>query len=319
MGRAPSRPTVHCGVTTLMIEVSSRPARRDDLPFIGKLCARSVSIHQEGIGYPRCEDETELLAELALYENAFEDSIFVVCGPDGSPIGFAGFLVSDTDDVRYLIGPLLDGPWRTAPVAAEVLRELAERPVGGRPLVCYVEDENTVLVQALQDTGWKPGAVQLEMRYEVSATAVPRMEEETHSVRRLTGREDPAFPRVAELLGRQHGWSSDFATRLADYLDDCYHVALVEEHGYVAGCVLWVYVEDTDFGRLDYLSVDEAFRCRSRGSVLTRHVLADAHRTDSVEYVYLSLDPSNEVAHRLYRRHGFTDNVRSRKFTHECQ
>ncbi len=300
-----------------MTEVNLRPAQRTDLPFIGKLCARSTSIPHEGIGYPRCEDETELLAELALYGNELEDHLFVACDQEGGHVGFGGYLVSDTDEVSYVIGPLLLDPWRTVPVVAKVLRRLVECPVGGGHLLNYVEDDNVVLIQALRDTGWQPGSVQLEMQYDISATMEPAVEAAaTLSLRRLTDRDDPAFHAVANLLGRQHGWTSDSAARLADYLDDGYHVALSEQDGRLAGCVLWIYVEDTDFARLDYLAVGEEFRRQTHGSTLTRHVLADAHRTSGLNYVYLSLDPANEVAHRLYRRCGFTDNVRSRKFTY---
>ena len=294
-----------------------RQARRSDLPLIGKLCARSVASPEEGIGYPRCEDETELLAELALYENTFEDNIVVVCDEANTPVGFAGFLVSDTDEASYLIGPMLEGPLRNASVAAEVLIRLVRLPIGGRPLLNYVVDDNSMLTQALRDTGWQAGEVHLEMRYQLAGVIAPVSGDDTHAIRRMAGPADPAFSAVAELLARQHGWTSDSSARLSDYLEDGYFVAVSERNGRLAGCVLWVYLDGTDFGRLDYLSVDEPFQRRSCGSALTRHMLADAHRTDGVEYVYLSVDPTNTAAHRLYRRHGFTDNLRSRKFTHE--
>lgn len=301
-----------------MTTISLRPAQRADLPFIGKLCARSTSIHHEGIGYPRCEDEKELLAELALYENSLEEHVFVVCDQAGDPVGVTGFLVDDDDEPTYTIGPLLDGPWRTAAVAAEVLRWLVESPLGGRRLLNYVEEDNVVLVEALRDNGWQPGEVHLEMRYEVAATNTPpAVVADTPPIRRLTGRDDPAFGAVADLVGRQHGWTSNAATRLADLLDDGYHVALSEQDGRLAGCALWIYLDNTDFGRLDYLSVDEAFRRRSYGSALATHALEDAHRTDGVEDMFLSLDPTNDVAHRLYLRCGFADSIRSRRFSYE--
>jgi len=85
-----------------MTTINLRPAQRADLPFIGKLCARSTSIHHEGIGYPRCEDEGELLAELALYENSLEEHVFVVCGQAGDPVGVTGFLVRACDFVERM-------------------------------------------------------------------------------------------------------------------------------------------------------------------------------------------------------------------------
>jgi ribosomal protein S18 acetylase RimI-like enzyme len=300
-----------------LTELGLRPALRADLPFIGGLCARSTSVSQEGSGYPRCEDETELLAELALYENSFEDNIFVVCDGAGQPVGFGGFLVSDTDDAGYLVGPMLTGTWRTTPVAADVVRQLVRLPIGGLVLLSYVEEDNVVLAQALIDCDWRPDEVRLEMCYDL--TGDPPMETGTghgFTVRRLTGPDDPAFRPTADLLGRQHRWSRPYAARLADYVDDGYHIVLAEQDDDLAGCAVWIHVEHTNFGRLDYLSVAEPFQRRSCGSLLTEHVLADAKHAEGVEHVYLSVDPANDVAHRLYLRHGFVDNVRSRKFVH---
>jgi ribosomal protein S18 acetylase RimI-like enzyme len=299
-----------------MVTLTLRPALPSDLPFLGALCARSTSIPQEGIGYPRCEDETELLAELALYDNKLQDSIRIVCeAASGRPLGFGGFLVSDTDETTYVVGPLLAGDDRTPEIAAEALRRLVGCPVGGKTLVNYVEEDNAVLSEALRETGWRPGSVQLEMRYEVAARPVPPPA--TWPIRPLEGARDPAFGQVAALLARQHRWTSGPEARLAGYLDDGYRVALTEDEGHLAGCVLWIYLDDTDFGRLDYLSVDEPFQRRGLGTALTRHMLADAHRTKDIEYVYLSLDPANAGAHLLYQGCGFADTVRSRKYVHD--
>ncbi|WP_408638789.1 GNAT family N-acetyltransferase [Nocardia gipuzkoensis] len=71
------------------------------------------------------------------------------------------------------------------------------------------------------------------------------------------------------------------------------------------------------FGRLDYLSVAEEFRGRSYGSTLTRHVLAEAARTEGIERVYLSVDPANDIARRVYRACGFTEGIAWRKYSYE--
>lgn len=299
-----------------MVELTLRPANSSDLPWIGKLCASSTGNPAEGIGYPRCEDEHELLAELALYEHRLEDNILVACTPAGDPIGFGGFLVSDTDEASFVIGPLIAAEWRTPVVTAEFLRLLVAQPLGGRVLSNYIEEGNTILEQALLDTGWHPGKVQLEMRYDLASAALPDRGP-AHPVRPLNGQDDPAFGPMAELLARHHGWGNDPQARLADYLEDGYLVAVSEQDGRPVGCVLWIYVDGTNFARLDYLSVDEDFRGKGHGSTMVRHVLLDAQEHPGTEYLFLSVDPENDPAYEIYRRHGFVDNVRSRKYTYD--
>ncbi|WP_280439108.1 GNAT family N-acetyltransferase [Nocardia cyriacigeorgica] len=303
-----------------MSTISIRPACADDLGFIGTLLARSCTVRAEGTGYPRCDDENELLAELALYDNRLEDHVFTACDADGAPIGMGGFLVSDSDSAAYLIGPLLDGPWRTVDNARAVLRLLMDQSIAPPAVASYLEEENVVLAQALRASGWEPGPAQLEMVCPLpvpTATGSPLADQAT--LRRLRGAADPAFPVLAKLLASHHRWSSDPLERLGDYLDDGYQVVVMESAGRPAGCVLWIPVPDTDFGRLDYLSVAEEFRGRGFGSALTRQALAEAAADGRIERIYLSVDPANEIARRLYLACGFEAGTSSRKYSYRQQ
>ncbi|MGY1896048.1 GNAT family N-acetyltransferase [Nocardia gipuzkoensis] len=301
-----------------MSEISLRSATGVDLSFIGKLCARSMSVPAEGIGYPRCANEHELLAELALYDNTVEDHLFIVCDAAGATVGCAGLLVSDTDAVCYLVGPLLHGAWRTIDTARHSLQLLLAQQVAPRALISYIVDDNVVLAEALQRNGWRRGPAQLEMSCETpAADSDCVVAGGPKPIRRLANSGDRAFPAAAKMLGRHHHWSSDPLARLSDYLDDGYQVVVLESAGRLVGCALWIHVSGTDFGRLDYLSVAEEFRGRSYGSTLTRHVLAEAARTEGIERVYLSVDPANEIARRVYRACGFTEGIASRKYSYE--
>lgn len=114
-----------------MRNVSIRQATTADLPLIGMLCARSVSVRSEGIGYPRCADETEFLTELALYDLELEENVLIICDEFGAPIGCTGFLVSDTDAACYLIGPLLLSGARTVAIFRQALELAVTHPVAG--------------------------------------------------------------------------------------------------------------------------------------------------------------------------------------------
>jgi ribosomal protein S18 acetylase RimI-like enzyme len=257
------------------------------------------------------------LAEIALYDNVMEDHLFVVCDAEGAAVGCTGLLVSDTDAVSYLVGPLLHGAWRTVDIARQVVNlVLGKRDVTGA-LVGYIEDENVVLGEALQRTGWQRGAAQLEMSCEIRASdPVAVTAQGRHPIRRLAGSSDAAFGATATLLGRHHHWPSDPLARLHDYLEDGYQVAVLESSGRLVGCALWIHLSGTDFARLDYLSVAEEFQRRSYGKTLTRHVLAEAARTRAIKRIYLSVDPANEGARRVYRACGFEEGTASRKYSY---
>ncbi|MGK8510979.1 GNAT family N-acetyltransferase [Nocardia asiatica] len=187
-------------------------------------------------------------------------------------------------------------------------------------LVGYLVDDNVVLAEALRRNGWRRGTAQLEMSCEVpAAESGCRVTAGKGPIRRLMSSGDPAFPAVANLLARHHHWSSNPLARLAGYLDDGYRIAVAESSGQLVGCALWIHLNDTDFGRLDYLSVREEFRGRSYGSALTRHVLAEAARTRVIERIYLSVDPANEVARRVYRGCGFEEGIISRQYSYACE
>ncbi|MEV6278654.1 GNAT family N-acetyltransferase [Nocardia sp. NPDC051832] len=295
-----------------MFDVSLRPAASADLPFIGMLCARSTSISEEGLGYPRCDDESELLAELALYGNKFEQHVFIVEDVDGTAIGFGGYLISDTDSACYLIAPLLDRRYRTVDTATRAVEQLVAQPIAAPKQVSYLEESNLVLAEALLRAGWERGSAQLEMCCALSAANRGDMVS-GYPVRTVESKSDPLFADIAEMLAEHHHWTSDPLIRLSDYVADGYQVSVIELD-VLAACALWIRVADTAFGRLDYLSVAEAWRGKSLGTALTKHVLAEAVAVGGIEKMYLSVDPGNEAARRVYRACGFVDGTVSRQY-----
>jgi ribosomal protein S18 acetylase RimI-like enzyme len=109
-------------------------------------------------------------------------------------------------------------------------------------------------------------------------------------------------------------WRGDPSARLTSSLSkDGYRVALVEQDGQVAGCAFWMYLQGTNFGRLDYVAVHPDFRRRGIGEALVVQANSDARNTGA-HAMYLSLRSDNATAHRLYLRCGYTGTVRSTQF-----
>jgi GNAT superfamily N-acetyltransferase len=300
--------------------VVAHAATAADLPFIAGLFAASNERDELGIGYPRCDDAGELLAELALYNASLEDSFHVLRLADGQRVGALGFLFDDDMPFAYVAGPLLDGGARHR---LDDALACAERIARGRypALRNSVADGNREMIAALGRRGWSRQDESLEMVFELDQLPPSRPSSPSSPpgapIERLAGRDAPAFAAAARLLGRTHHWD-DPEGRLAEYLDQGYRVAFVRAPGRdeLAGAAAWLHLEQTCFSRLDYVSTHEDWRGRGIGAALVDHALADARRTGD-ERMYLALDPANAAAHRLYLRAGFRDNLRSIVYTLE--
>lgn len=66
------------------------------------------------------------------------------------------------------------------------------------------------------------------------------------------------------------------------------------------------------------MSSHEGWRGRGIAAALVQHAVADAQVAGD-QHMYLALDPANAAAHRVYRRAGFRDSVRSVVYALELQ
>lgn len=290
----------------------ARPSRPDDLDLLTELLRRASERDEEGIGYPRCDDADELLAELDLYGLRLEQAMSILETPDSEPVGAFGHLHAPDLDLAYLIGPLLR-PERRDPRAMSAALALA---VGAAPtgvkLRCSVVPANHLLTDALVARGWIPTVRNLEMVLEFAgpcADDLPHVPTDISVARLDPG--DPRFAAAAALIGRAHRWSGDCAARLRDHVEaDGYRVAVVGDGDQIRSAAAWVHLEGTSFSRLEYLASDEAWRGRGFAAALVRESLRDARARGS-ERVFLSVGPDNAAARRLYARCGFRDGVTS--------
>ncbi|MCB2300838.1 GNAT family N-acetyltransferase [Clostridium tagluense] len=78
-----------------------RYTQQDDYDFIGEMIDYSNKNIDKELGYPRCDNLGELLAEIELYENTLENSLFII-SYDDKPIALGGYLYTEGDDECYL-------------------------------------------------------------------------------------------------------------------------------------------------------------------------------------------------------------------------
>jgi ribosomal protein S18 acetylase RimI-like enzyme len=291
-----------------MHQLTARPAGPEDLERVERLCLRAVSSSEEGLGYPRCENREEMLAELAVYGLELAEGLWVLEGEQGQALGVTGLLFSHGDTSAFVIGPMLEPAERTPERMREAVARV-EALAGGRftALRNAVLSGNVLLSEALREAGWLPEHQSLEMEFRVPEGSARLPADSVSSIHRVTSPDDPVFPKLVHLLATTQRWREDPEARLREYLREGYRMAWLERGGELAGCAVWVFLEGTDFGRLEYVSTAPNSRRQGVGGALVEHVLQDASRAPGVVHMYLSLDPANESARRLYGRLGFIE------------
>lgn len=301
---------------------TTRPARRADLPFMETLLKRNYDSPEAGYAYPRCEHATELLAEIALYGLSLPRAVRIIESA-GRPVGVFGFLWDASSEgsgtmierasaaTAYAIGPLLVPRLRAQrhlAAAVERLERAAARRFSGVRL-CLTE-RNRVMKTLLEARGWRSGVRNLEMRWRPRRGGRDDAHRSTHVVSRIERPDDPRIPAAAALLASGFNWRDAPERRLIEYLEEGYRLGCVEQNGEAIGVGIWIPVEQTEFGRLEYVVVRPDRRRRGVATALVACALEDLRGAGNKE-VYLSVDPANVAARTLYRKRRFVATIRS--------
>lgn len=299
-----------------------RPARNADLPFMETLLKRNYDSLEAGYAYPRCEHAIELLAETALYGLSLPRAVRIIESA-GRPVGIFGFLWDASTEgngtmierasaaTAYSIGPLLVPRLRAQRhliVAVERLERAAARRFSGIRL-CLTE-RNRVMKTLLEARGWRAGVRNLEMRWRPRRGRRDNVHGPTHIVGRIERPDDPRIPAAAALLASGFNWRDAPERRLVEYLEEGYRLGCVEQNAEVIGVGIWISVEQTEFGRLEYVIVRPDRRRRGVATALVACALEDLRGAENKE-VYLSVDPANDAARTLYRKQRFVATIRS--------
>lgn len=300
-----------------------RRARHADLPFLERLLKRSYDRLEEGYAYPRCETAVELLAEFKLYGLRLAQAVRIM-EVEGKPVGAFGFLYSPEEAgsgtmierssraMAYGIGPYFEPRWRSRRRLEDVLahmERLAARRFGQLRL-CVIE-QNRELAGLLVGRGWSSRVSNLEMEWVTGDRQPPQPS--PFPVRRIESADDPRLPAAAAMLAESFDWKDAPEQRLREYLEEGYRLGCVEAECEVVGVGIWIPVEDTSFGRLEYVTVLPGWRRRKAGSALVRAAQDDLRAAGDKE-VFLSVDPENAAARALYRSQGFAETIHSTVF-----
>lgn len=306
----------------MLRRMTLRPARRSDLALIESQLKAQYDRPETGLAYPRCETATELLAEYKLYGLKWQRGLRIIESEEGEPLAAFGLLFSPEDvgsgtmiersnrAMAYGVGPYLHGEADPAVSNSTVIawmERLASRRF--RTLRLCVVSENVNLIALLLERNWMPKLENLEMNW-VAADNRGSKETFASPVERLVDAADARLAEVACLLSESFQWGDDALSRLREYLEEGYRIACVTDRGAIIGACVWIAVEDTAFGRLEYLAVDPARRRERVGAALVRTAIEDM-RTAGCDEVFLSVDLGATPARALYEAQGFRPSIRS--------
>lgn len=274
----------------------------DNCKFINELLSYSNHNNEFGIGYPRCEDFGELLSEVKLYYNTLNNSICIVYDEE-KPIAIGGFLYTDGESEGYFIGPIVSKEYYNKENVMDIMNIiLKSKKYNFEALKGVCTEENQILNKCYIDAGWIYRNTNREMCY----TIKNETKEVKWKINELSKDKLLECDEVFQILDRTFKWNGN-REEYTEFLKDEYKVACVLEDTKNIGVVVWSYLNDVDFSRLDYIVVDDNYRKKGIGESMINYVINDSKKK-GVKNIYLSTGINNKAAN-VYSKAGFYDTV----------
>lgn len=275
--------------------------------FIDEILSFTNKDNKYGIGYPRCDDFNELESEIEVYENTIDKSICLIFH-DENLVGLGGFLYTEGDSTGYFIGPLLKKEYYTKENVKEIINLIIKDSTYNFKLLISVPlEENVVLNQAFLEDGWTYKNTQREMCFDINEGE----REVKYSIKEMDRSELEGNEEIFRILNKTFKWEDD-RENYEELLREEYKTGCVfYENKKIIGLVVWAFLQDVKFSRLEYLVVDKKFRGRGIGESMINYVINDSR---AMEKIYLSTDIKNNAAN-LYSKVGFYDTVVSNIYT----
>ena len=274
---------------------------KDHIEFINDIFNFINENNEYGIGYPRCDDFNELASEVQVYENTVDNSICLIFHED-KLIGFGGFLYTEGETSGYLIGPLLKKEYPTKENIKEIINLILENSnYKFKSLIGVCLKENTVLNESYLESGLVHKSTQREMCFDIDK----KERKVDYNIKELKNEEVANSEEVFGILSKTFEWGED-RENFEELLRDEYKTACVfNEENKIVGLVVWAFLQDVSFSRLEYLVVDEEYRRRGIGKAMINYVINDSK---DMENIYLSTGIKNNAVN-LYSKIGFYDTL----------
>ncbi|MBN4056470.1 GNAT family N-acetyltransferase [bacterium AH-315-K05] len=290
-------------------EFTLKHAKQDDCNFISEMIDYSNKNIKAELGYPRCDDLEELLAEIEVYENLLEESICIIYHNE-KPIAIGGFLYTPGESDGYLIGPIvLEKYYQKSNIIKMIDLMLNSKKNLLADIRTVVSERNSLLHESLLENAWIYSERIREMRFDLENIKRSPVKYEITEVD-VTG--SVHIDTIFKLFDKTFGWKGDFE-KMEELLGDSNKVACIaDKTNSIIGVVAWSYLDDTNFSRLEYVAVEENQRRKGIGENLINHVINDGIN-NKMKHIYLSTDIDNNAAD-LYGKIGFYDTIVSKVY-----
>jgi ribosomal protein S18 acetylase RimI-like enzyme len=288
--------------------ISYREATERDFDFINELLCFSYENHSFGIGYPRGDLE-DIQEELSSYKQTVNETFYIVV-KQNEDIGIVGTILKENETL--LIGPILLENHHKSHLIQKVLTSFLDLPQMRKGLFSVeVIEENEELIKALQLLGWESNSSHISMFYDMNvkfSTAISReylielKPEDISLLQSTVNLLNECLPDVEE-------WELQL---LLDFLEEDYHIGVIQRENEVIGTVIWIWFKSLHFGRVDYICVNEEYRCLGYGNKLLKESMAKIYRSISFQkglnLLHLDMKKSNTSAYKFYKDFGFKTN-----------
>ena len=253
------------------------------------------------IGYPYCDRPSELMAELKLYYEDVGKYVYLIY-QEAEAIGY--FVLLQTDDKScFLAGPVrydcredvdfYDSFFESLKTSArlESFRFYSICTINGNSELDVYLSKHSVLASR-----------NLEMVFDLNALENSLMDEVNDD--NILNFVNPStdYNGLLKLFMSTHNISNE--AKLMELLNDGYELYYIKEEGVLKSLIVFVGLENTNFGRIDYLSTDPLYPKQGYATWLVKYALRE-FGSRKLKKVYLSTDPTNTKAIALYQKLDF--------------
>ena len=273
-----------------------------DRIIISEIIPKSIMGIQQ-LGYPRWENMKEMEEEYRYYPDSdFEQSVYII-KRNGVSVGVCGFFL----DGSYAAW----GPFVTGQYSKNVLRETIAFFISHlkRSFKIYVARENKAYPMVLNEFNCRIKSSQIVMSIEwtkiESCDTGININEINAS---MLGKADDLKIQFAEVLRESFRLNDDGIELLEELIRDNCTFLYVKQNDRVVGLLVWSDVNDKEVG-LEYLGVKNNYRNLSIGTNMIKRLFNIVRERHKGKMITITQDANNAVAHGLYTKYGFVDDV----------
>ena len=174
-------------------------------------------------------------------------------------------------------------------------------------------DENKVLNKCYIENGWNYKETQREMCFKIDKVKRDvKFKVNELSIDKL--KDNEAIFNLLDKNFNWHGHKENYNELLRDeYKTGC----VFNNENEVIGVVVWSFLDNVDFSRLEYIVVNENYRNRGIGRAMINHIINDSNN-NGVKNIFLSTGIKNNAAN-LYNLVGFYDTVISNIYSNDSK